>query len=159
MRDLAARVGRNDPCPCGSGRKFKLCCLNRSRPGTRAVSGRPAAIVGIHGDGSSRYRFQAGSYGVRGGFLPSIACLRCEAAGDWGYHFVLVVPDSVSEDEEAAFLQAGDNLSAAFRGDSSPEALAHRLNDMGYVSVSGFRVIADDSTSENGFVPAMGPNE
>src|SRR5687768_6423500 len=20
------RVGRNEPCPCGSGRKFKLCC-------------------------------------------------------------------------------------------------------------------------------------
>jgi uncharacterized protein YecA (UPF0149 family) len=19
-------VGRNDPCPCGSGRKFKKCC-------------------------------------------------------------------------------------------------------------------------------------
>lgn len=23
------RVGRNDPCPCGSGRKFKACCLNQ----------------------------------------------------------------------------------------------------------------------------------
>ena len=23
-----AKVGRNDPCPCGSGRKFKKCCLN-----------------------------------------------------------------------------------------------------------------------------------
>lgn len=22
----AAKVGRNDPCPCGSGRKFKFCC-------------------------------------------------------------------------------------------------------------------------------------
>jgi uncharacterized protein YecA (UPF0149 family) len=21
-----ARVGRNDPCPCGSGRKYKKCC-------------------------------------------------------------------------------------------------------------------------------------
>lgn len=21
------RVGRNDPCPCGSGKKFKRCCL------------------------------------------------------------------------------------------------------------------------------------
>lgn len=24
----ASSVGRNDPCPCGSGRKFKKCCLN-----------------------------------------------------------------------------------------------------------------------------------
>jgi uncharacterized protein YecA (UPF0149 family) len=23
----SARVGRNDPCPCGSGSKFKRCCL------------------------------------------------------------------------------------------------------------------------------------
>jgi uncharacterized protein len=23
-------LGRNDPCPCGSGRKFKKCCLNAS---------------------------------------------------------------------------------------------------------------------------------
>jgi preprotein translocase subunit SecA len=22
----AAKVGRNDPCPCGSGKKFKSCC-------------------------------------------------------------------------------------------------------------------------------------
>ena len=22
----AAKVGRNDPCPCGSGVKFKKCC-------------------------------------------------------------------------------------------------------------------------------------
>ena len=25
----AAKVGRNDPCPCGSGKKFKRCCLER----------------------------------------------------------------------------------------------------------------------------------
>lgn len=23
------RVGRNDPCPCGSGYKFKKCCMFR----------------------------------------------------------------------------------------------------------------------------------
>jgi hypothetical protein len=25
-RELA-KVGRNDPCPCGSGKKYKVCCL------------------------------------------------------------------------------------------------------------------------------------
>ena len=24
-----AKVGRNDPCPCGSGKKYKKCCLSR----------------------------------------------------------------------------------------------------------------------------------
>jgi len=27
----AAAAGRNDPCPCGSGRKYKKCCLGRLR--------------------------------------------------------------------------------------------------------------------------------
>ncbi|MCK4921549.1 MAG: SEC-C domain-containing protein [Bacteroidales bacterium] len=22
-------IGRNDPCPCGSGKKYKKCCLNK----------------------------------------------------------------------------------------------------------------------------------
>jgi hypothetical protein len=26
-------VGRNDPCPCGSGKKFKKCCLARVQAG------------------------------------------------------------------------------------------------------------------------------
>ena len=27
IRRAAAKVGRNDPCPCGSGKKYKHCCL------------------------------------------------------------------------------------------------------------------------------------
>ncbi|MEC9085421.1 MAG: SEC-C metal-binding domain-containing protein, partial [Pseudomonadota bacterium] len=26
-REGVLKPGRNDPCPCGSGRKFKACCL------------------------------------------------------------------------------------------------------------------------------------
>src|SRR5262249_55029428 len=25
------KVGRNDPCPCGSEKKFKKCCMNRQK--------------------------------------------------------------------------------------------------------------------------------
>ncbi|MBK6329053.1 MAG: SEC-C domain-containing protein [Bacteroidetes bacterium] len=25
MRNLEPKIGRNDPCPCGSGKKFKQC--------------------------------------------------------------------------------------------------------------------------------------
>ena len=28
----AGSPGRNDPCPCGSGKKAKKCCLGRQRP-------------------------------------------------------------------------------------------------------------------------------
>jgi len=29
LRRDPARVGRNEPCPCGSGKKFKKCCLRK----------------------------------------------------------------------------------------------------------------------------------
>ena len=28
------KLGRNSPCPCGSGKKFKKCCANKQRVGT-----------------------------------------------------------------------------------------------------------------------------
>jgi hypothetical protein len=37
-------VRRNDECPCGSGRKFKQCCMDRVEKKTRAV--RDAKIFG-----------------------------------------------------------------------------------------------------------------
>jgi preprotein translocase subunit SecA len=27
LQRIRKRIGRNDLCPCGSGRKFKKCCL------------------------------------------------------------------------------------------------------------------------------------
>lgn len=29
IRREAPKVGRNDPCPCGSGKKFKKCCADK----------------------------------------------------------------------------------------------------------------------------------
>ncbi|MBW2574284.1 MAG: type I methionyl aminopeptidase [Deltaproteobacteria bacterium] len=34
MKDRTIKVGRNDPCPCGSGLKYKKCCLGRSKSGS-----------------------------------------------------------------------------------------------------------------------------
>ena len=28
---VQAKVGRNDPCPCGSGLKYKQCCLRKRK--------------------------------------------------------------------------------------------------------------------------------
>lgn len=118
-----------------------------------------AAMVGLSGEGSSRFRFQAGSYGGPRGYLPSIACLKREATGDWVYHFVLVVPDDVREDEEGASLQAGEHLFTAFEDGSSPETVANALRAVGYMRVSDFHVVADDPSGERRFVPAMDPGE
>jgi len=32
IRNRSDRVGRNDPCPCGSGRKYKQCCMRKNTP-------------------------------------------------------------------------------------------------------------------------------
>jgi len=36
-------VGRNDPCPCGGGKKYKKCCLGKEAP---ARSDAPAGVAG-----------------------------------------------------------------------------------------------------------------
>lgn len=30
IKRQSKKINRNDPCPCGSGKKFKKCCLNKS---------------------------------------------------------------------------------------------------------------------------------
>ena len=32
-----SKVGRNDPCPCGSGKKYKFCCLNKPQSPLDAI--------------------------------------------------------------------------------------------------------------------------
>ena len=32
-----ARAQRNDPCPCGSGKKYKACCQERDRATERTL--------------------------------------------------------------------------------------------------------------------------
>lgn len=31
------KIGRNDPCPCGSGKKYKKCCLNRPKESVELI--------------------------------------------------------------------------------------------------------------------------
>ena len=40
-------TGRNDPCPCGSGRKYKKCCLVRDEISRGASSA--ADVVALEG--------------------------------------------------------------------------------------------------------------
>jgi Flp pilus assembly protein TadD len=32
---MATKTGRNDPCPCGSGKKYKQCCLRKEEEAER----------------------------------------------------------------------------------------------------------------------------
>lgn len=54
---MSDSVGRNDPCPCGSGRKYKRCCYRRDRSEPAA----PSAIAGASAEDVRREIDQAAS--------------------------------------------------------------------------------------------------
>lgn len=37
LEAITAKIGRNDPCPCGSGRKYKRCCLEKGTLGPETI--------------------------------------------------------------------------------------------------------------------------
>lgn len=41
------KVSRNDPCPCGSGLKFKKCCENQKKARTFQLISSDAKVKGI----------------------------------------------------------------------------------------------------------------
>ncbi len=44
-----AKIGRNDPCPCGSGLKYKRCCLGKQEAGTIPTPNKKITVSGEAG--------------------------------------------------------------------------------------------------------------
>ena len=132
MRD---KIRRNDPCPCGSGKKYKKCCLNLSQG------------IQSHQDTSLKYRFEPGSYGDTGNFTPSIACLKQISADEWKYHFVLVRPIEIFDEGDNAVAIAAKDLDNALIHKNkvgSDIAIAEYLRNQGYLSVEDFNIVKDN---------------
>jgi len=130
---VADKVGRNDPCPCGSGKKYKKCCMPdfQEEPPPRP---------------SPRFRFEPGSYGGSSRFMPSLACLEQTAPNKWEYYYVLVDPSRVYARERPAVSQAKKDLEAAFiqkEQSGSDYAVGEYLRDKGYVSVTDFKTVKE----------------
>ena len=61
-----SKAGRNDPCPCGSGRKFKKCCeadTASSRAGTFWMVVVVLAVVGSLAAAVASFRSEASGGG------------------------------------------------------------------------------------------------
>ena len=64
-------VGRNDPCPCGSGKKYKKCCLAKQRQQpAQAVRRFPIGTIALYGPDDKRTTKIAASVIAREGAEP-----------------------------------------------------------------------------------------
>lgn len=70
MNHSASQIGRNSPCPCGSGRKYKKCCLQEPRimsgvDGSSAASSiTNAELDGAHVNGDAKSLAEIGWHAV-----------------------------------------------------------------------------------------------
>ena len=47
---IMVKIGRNNPCPCGSGKKFKKCCLHKKPREQTVMVGSPERLRGFYYD-------------------------------------------------------------------------------------------------------------
>lgn len=52
------KVGRNDPCPCGSGKKYKSCCLEKESKPSTGLFGRKFKAKVLSGGGAAKQQEQ-----------------------------------------------------------------------------------------------------
>jgi len=53
------KTGRNDPCPCGSGKKYKHCCLPKGRGDDRTWPGAAQTIAGEIAQAAEEQNFES----------------------------------------------------------------------------------------------------
>jgi hypothetical protein len=122
MMRVAMKVGRNDPCPCGSGKKHKHCCAARER---RRAEVRDSMAKGLF--------YVLGPLAVLLAIGVVVSTLRAKPVGDDGldrvwsaahghWHAVLpdgteieVKPGMVWDPEHGHFHPAGNDLDASRR--------------------------------------------
>jgi tetratricopeptide (TPR) repeat protein len=72
-----AKPGRNDPCPCGSGNKYKRCCLAKDEAASKSQLG-SARTRAEHTESEARRALRAASH------LPGIHKLKTAIAAKLG---------------------------------------------------------------------------
>jgi hypothetical protein len=59
-----SRVSRNDPCPCGSGKKYKQCCMSKVHEGRSPRT--TASITDLQGKPKKRPEYPIGTVALYG---------------------------------------------------------------------------------------------
>lgn len=90
------KIGRNNPCPCGSGKKYKNCCLKK------AIVNIPVIIP------TKIPKISIAAFKNMQGFLCSCGeiYIRARSAGDWKYYFIAndYMPDAIKVANKPLYL-------------------------------------------------------
>jgi hypothetical protein len=115
-----ARISRNDACPCGSGKKYKECCLNQRISKSNA--------------------FRAGSYGDWGEFHAGIAYLGI------GQQTVFVKQETTYFDENSAVTIAERDLQDALnQSGGNEDRVIDNIQIAGYLPVESAEGIEEQN--------------
>jgi SEC-C motif len=114
------RTSKNDPCPCGSGKKYKKCCLNQ----------------GIFRSNA----FRAGSYGDWGEFHAGIAYVGSDQ------QTVFVKQETTYFDENSAVTNAETDLQVALNQSGGDEdRVIDNIQVAGYLPVESAKGIEEEN--------------
>lgn len=100
MNNSMTKPGRNDPCPCGSGKKYKNCCLSS---GTQSIRDRINKSVKEHGYDSTMGRVLCNMYDYMEkkqwlGACHAISSVLYVALSETGYKPTLCIGEVTGND-------------------------------------------------------------
>lgn len=133
------RVGRNDPCPCGSGRKYKECCMAQHRV---------RSLAGVRNDRMARsLRAMISDYL----YSPDVSFEMAKG-------LALYDPDPDLEDDESmdATAEAAQDWLAFFYLPHEGDPLADQLSAAGYLNEEQREIAAGWSEPVPGFFSVEG---
>jgi hypothetical protein len=116
------KVGRNEPCPCGSGKKHKLCCAAREHKRTEARDSLAKGLFYILGPLAIVLALAASISALRGGSVGEDGLERVWSPQHGHWHAVLpdgtqteVKPGMVWDPQHGHFHSAANEVDGARR--------------------------------------------
>jgi len=144
--------GRNDPCLCGSGKKYKKCCLaaNRAQTDGSHPPGRdPRPHFARQTQGVGQIYYLPGAADMGYGCWPCVSCYCKAAAGQEDkLLWAMAHPEREYQSRKKGLRAAEAELEVAFAGSGvlSPDSIAVRLKGQGFTPMGEFHVAPDWET-------------